>query len=410
MNNMDNILTYVNENFKEGNNLVQVKNLSLLVKYLNENNINIEEFDIDSYVFMVLTNQKLNKMITSIMKLEDNEIYLSNDFVYGLASAYSSINKVDLKDTDDKITDVSNYVSNSKSIDGVGLYLKEIGQYNILNYDEELKLFEKYTNSEGIEKERIGQEIANHNLKLVVSIAKKYVGRGLDFEDLIQEGSIGLMKSIERFDYTKGFKFSTYASWWIRQSISRSIADYGKTIRIPVHMGETYNKMHRIEKELTSKLFRKPTKEELAEAMEVPVSKIDEIQLYDYEMTSLDSPIKNTEGPEDTTLGDYLIDPTHSENATIMGITRKEIINAIKNSSLTDREKFVIFERFGFLSGGKRTLEEVGKEVGVTRERIRQIECKALRKLRRSHLFDDYRPSDFSQDQGDTYVQRVKKR
>lgn len=270
--------------------------------------------------------------------------------------------------------------------DPVRMYLREIGKIPLLTYEEELELAKKVL--EGDEESK--QKLAESNLRLVVSIAKKYVGRGMLFLDLIQEGNMGLIKAVEKFDYTKGFKFSTYATWWIRQAITRAIADQARTIRIPVHMVETINKLIRTSRHLLQQLGREPAPEEIAEEMEIPVEKVMEIQKIAQDPVSLETPIGEE---DDSHLGDFIQDedspaPQDSAAYTLLKEQLEEVMN-----TLTPREAKVLKLRFGLEDGKARTLEEVGREFMVTRERIRQIEAKALRKLRhpsRSKKLKDY--------------------
>ena len=270
--------------------------------------------------------------------------------------------------------------------DPVRMYLREIGRIPLLTFEEELELAKKILEDD----EEAKQKLAESNLRLVVSIAKKYVGRGMLFLDLIQEGNMGLIKAVEKFDYTKGFKFSTYATWWIRQAITRAIADQARTIRIPVHMVETINRLIRTSRLLLQRLGREPTPEEIAEEMDLPVEKVMEIQKIAQDPVSLETPIGEE---DDSHLGDFIQDedspaPQDSASFTLMKEQLEEVMN-----TLTPREAKVLKLRFGLEDGRARTLEEVGKEFMVTRERIRQIEAKALRKLRhpsRSKKLRDY--------------------
>ena len=273
--------------------------------------------------------------------------------------------------------------------DPVKVYLKEIGRVPLLTPEEETELALKIQ-AGGPEGEKAKQRLSEANLRLVVSIAKRYVGRGMQFLDLIQEGNMGLIKAVEKFDYAKGFKFSTYATWWIRQSITRGIADKGKTIRVPVHMVETINKTLRMSRNLLQELGREPTSEEIAERLGTTKQKVEEALEISRDPVSMDSPIGEE---EDSSLGDFIEDenmlsPSDSADYQML---KKELVNAL--DTLTDRERKVIELRFGLIDGQARTLEEVGKEFKVTRERIRQIEAKALRKLRhpsRSRKLKDF--------------------
>ena len=270
--------------------------------------------------------------------------------------------------------------------DPVRMYLRDIGRIPLLTYDEELELAKKVLDGD----EDAKKKLAESNLRLVVSIAKKYVGRGMLFLDLIQEGNMGLIKAVEKFDYTKGYKFSTYATWWIRQAITRAIADQARTIRIPVHMVETINKLIRTSRHLLQQLGREPSPEEIAKEMEISVEKVTEIQKIAQDPVSLETPIGEE---EDSHLGDFIQDDDSPapQDAAAYTLLREQLEEVMK--TLTPREAKVLKLRFGLEDGKSRTLEEVGKEFQVTRERIRQIEAKALRKLRhpsRSKKLKDY--------------------
>ena len=270
--------------------------------------------------------------------------------------------------------------------DPVRMYLKEIGKVTLLSSDEEIELAQRMEQGDDEAKKRL----AEANLRLVVSIAKRYVGRGMQFLDLIQEGNLGLIKAVEKFDYRKGYKFSTYATWWIRQAITRAIADQARTIRIPVHMVETINKLIRVSRQLLQELGREPSSEEIAEAMELPVERVREILKISQEPVSLETPIGEE---EDSHLGDFIQDdnvPVPAD-AAAFAVLKEELMKVL--DTLTEREQKVLRLRFGLDDGRARTLEEVGKEFNVTRERIRQIEAKALRKLRhpsRSRKLKDF--------------------
>ena len=270
--------------------------------------------------------------------------------------------------------------------DPVRMYLKEIGKVSLLTADEEIELAKRMEQGDEEAKKRL----AEANLRLVVSIAKRYVGRGMLFLDLIQEGNLGLIKAVEKFDYRKGYKFSTYATWWIRQAITSAIADQARTIRIPVHMVETINKLIRVSRQLLQELGREPTPEEIAEEMKMPVERVREILKISQEPVSLETPIGEE---EDSHLGDFIQDDNVPVPADAAAFTllKEQLIEVL--GTLTEREQKVLRLRFGLDDGRARTLEEVGKEFNVTRERIRQIEAKALRKLRhpsRSRKLKDY--------------------
>ena len=298
------------------------------------------------------------------------------------------------EDNPDDDTDMENLdlsVPDSVSIeDPVRRYLKEIGKVPLLSAEEEVELAQQMENGDEETKEEAKKKLAEANLRLVVSIAKRYVGRGMLFLDLIQEGNLGLIKAVEKFDYTKGYKFSTYATWWIRQAITRAIADQARTIRIPVHMVETINKLIRVSRQLLQELGREPTPDEIAKEMNMPVDRVREILKISQEPVSLETPIGEE---EDSHLGDFIQDdqvpvPADAAAFTLLKEQLQEVL-----ATLTDREQKVLRLRFGLDDGRARTLEEVGREFNVTRERIRQIEAKALRKLRhpsRSRKLKDY--------------------
>jgi RNA polymerase primary sigma factor len=307
-------------------------------------------------------------------------------------------NNVDVKMADDDTDDDEIILDDEDDIDiekidlsvpdGVGLedpvrmYLKEIGKVPLLSAEEEIEYAKRMEQGDEEAKKRL----AEANLRLVVSIAKRYVGRGMLFLDLIQEGNLGLIKAVEKFDYRKGYKFSTYATWWIRQAITRAIADQARTIRIPVHMVETINKLVRVSRQLLQELGREPSPEEIAEAMDIPVERVREIQKISQEPVSLETPIGEE---EDSHLGDFIQDDNVPVPAE--ALLKEQLVEVL--GTLTEREQKVLRLRFGMDDGRARTLEEVGREFNVTRERIRQIEAKALRKLRhpsRSRKLKDY--------------------
>lgn len=309
---------------------------------------------------------------------------------------------VDVKMNDDEVEEDDILLDDEDDIDiekidlsvpdGIGLedpvrmYLKEIGKVPLLSAEEEIEYAKRMEQGD----EEAKKILAEANLRLVVSIAKRYVGRGMQFLDLIQEGNLGLIKAVEKFDYRKGYKFSTYATWWIRQAITRAIADQARTIRIPVHMVETINKLVRVQRQLLQELGREPSPEEIAETMDIPVERVREIQKISQEPVSLETPIGEE---EDSHLGDFIQDdnvPVPAE-AAASTLLKEQLVEVL--GTLTDREQKVLRLRFGMDDGRARTLEEVGKEFNVTRERIRQIEAKALRKLRhpsRSRKLKDY--------------------
>lgn len=334
----------------------------------------------------VIEAEKVNTLISEL-NLENNQI----DKIYERLEAYNIVvlnsgeedepsEDVLLEleeDTEDAPTEIDVFSNSSYTMsdDPVHLYLKEIGNYPLLTMADEIDLAKRILNGDDVAR----QTLAECNLRLVVSIAKRYVGRGLSFLDLIQEGNLGLIKAVEKFDYTKGYKFSTYATWWIRQAITRSIADQSRTIRIPVHMSEVINKTYRVSRNLIQELGREPSEQELADAMNIPLEKVREILKVSADPISLDTPIGEE---DDSHLGDFIRDDTlmGPEDAASYTILKDQITKLL--DTLTDREQKVLTLRFGLVDGRSRTLEEVGKEFNVTRERIRQIEAKALRKLR----------------------------
>ena len=289
-------------------------------------------------------------------------------------------NEEDIKDLENInlniLDDLDDYISIE---DPIKMYLKEIGKIPLLSVEEEMVLAQKISDPDENIRKEAAKKMAESNLRLVVSIAKRYMGRGMQLLDLIQEGNLGLLRAVEKFDYQKGFKFSTYATWWIRQAITRSIADQARTIRIPVHMVETINRLIKTQRKLVQELGREPKPEEVAKIMSLPVSKVREIMNFALEPVSMETPIGDE---DDSHLGDFLQDFNAKVpvNFAMDVLLHDQLIEVIK--SLTEREQKVILLRFGLEDGKPRTLEEVGKVFGITRERIRQIEAKALRKLR----------------------------
>lgn len=336
----------------------------------------------DQFITYEYLTQKLKDIIFDADDLDD----LYNCFIENEIALISEDEDIENAANNELNLDTEILVKELNIDDHVKMYLKEIGQIKLLTMGEELELSDRIKAGD----EEAKNLLAESNLRLVVSIAKRYVGRGMLFLDLIQEGNIGLMKAVEKFDVTKGFKFSTYATWWIRQAITRAIADQARTIRVPVHMVETINKLKRIQRQMTVDLNREPTEEELAAEMKISVEKIREIEKISLDPVSLDTPIGED---DDTIFGDFVKDESNlgpEEYATNQML--KEEINDLL-LTLTEREERVIKLRFGLEDGKSRTLEEVGQLFGVTRERIRQIEAKALRKLRhpsRSKKLKDY--------------------
>ena len=342
-----------------------------LIKHFND----LKEVALDLDTMQKIFNflEKNGVDILQITDDDEEEPTLDEDVI----AEGEDVEKIDFTDTGD---------ISSTTQDPVKMYLKDIGKVPLLSAEEEIELAKRMEAGDEMAKKKL----AESNLRLVVSIAKRYVGRGMLFLDLIQEGNLGLLKAVEKFDYRKGYKFSTYATWWIRQAITRAIADQARTIRIPVHMVGTINKVTRVSRDLLQKLGREPLPEEVGEVMGLPKERVQEIMKIAQEPVSLETPIGEE---EDSHLGDFIQDesiptPVEATNQTLLHEQLDEVV-----STLTEREQRVIKLRFGWDDGRPRTLEEVGKEFNVTRERIRQIEAKALRKLRhpnRSRKLKDF--------------------
>lgn len=352
-----------------------------LIDAINENHIEIEDgldaLEIDDNDFMAGGADGLDDLEGLEVDTDDDtgdDDIANLDFGNDLDMDFGDTNKMYNQSDDDD--DMNQLGSNVKINDPVKMYLKEIGRVDLLTHEQEIELAKRILEGD----EQAKKELAAANLRLVVSIAKRYVGRGMLFLDLIQEGNMGLIKAVEKFDYTKGFKFSTYATWWIRQAITRAIADQARTIRIPVHMVETINKLTRIQRQLVQELGREPTAEEISEKMDgMTPAKVREIQKISLEPVSLETPIGEE---DDSHLGDFIEDEgAMSPDDYASNELLKDELNEVL-LELTDREEKVLRLRFGLDDGRTRTLEEVGKEFNVTRERIRQIEAKALRKLK----------------------------
>lgn len=291
---------------------------------------------------------------------------------------------IDAEDDEDIEIDFNSVNYDDVADDSVKLYLREIGKIPLLSTEEEFELAQKIIHGTEKEQKRAKDKMAESNMRLVVSIAKRYSGRGLDFLDLIQEGNTGLLRAVEKFDPDKGFKFSTYATWWIRQAITRAIADQARTIRIPVHMVETINKVLRTQRRLTQELNREPSTEEIAKAMGMDADKIEYVMKIKQDIASLDASVGRDGEDDDSSLGDFIEDEDRvsPEDAAATQLLKEQIASIL--STLTDREQKIIKMRFGIGGGKSHTLEEVGAEFSVTRERIRQIEAKALAKLRKN--------------------------
>ena len=339
---------------------------------------------VDFLAELALNEEQIEKVIEHLEKSGIDVLRITNDddddVIDDEEIILSEEDEVDMENIDLSVPDGISIE------DPVRMYLKEIGKVPLLSAEEEIELAQRMEEGDEDAKKRL----AEANLRLVVSIAKRYVGRGMLFLDLIQEGNLGLIKAVEKFDYRKGYKFSTYATWWIRQAITRAIADQARTIRIPVHMVETINKLIRVSRQLLQELGREPLPEEIAEEMNLPVERVREILKMSQEPVSLETPIGEE---EDSHLGDFIQDDNVPVPADAAAFTllKEQLVEVL--GTLTEREQKVLRLRFGLDDGRARTLEEVGKEFNVTRERIRQIEAKALRKLRhpsRSRKLKDY--------------------
>ena len=358
----------LDELIERGKNKKNVLEYQEITETFHELKLDEEQYDL---IMQILEKSDIDIIRTHEEEVPDRELETIED---------ENSEEQDLENIDLTIPDSVNIE------DPVRMYLKEIGKVPLLTAEEEIALAKRMEAGDEDAKKRL----AEANLRLVVSIAKRYVGRGMLFLDLIQEGNLGLIKAVEKFDYRKGFKFSTYATWWIRQAITRAIADQARTIRIPVHMVETINKLVRVSRQLLQELGREPTPEEIADKMDIPVERVREIIKISQEPVSLETPIGEE---EDSHLGDFIQDDNVPVPADAAAFTLlKEQLHEVLGT-LTEREQTVLRLRFGLDDGRARTLEEVGKEFNVTRERIRQIEAKALRKLRhpsRSRKLKDY--------------------
>ena len=366
----------LNELIELGKKKKNVLELNEIADFLSEVNLDDEQL---SHVMDVLAQHEID-----ILSMSDSDEDIDEDDMEDMDE------DAELEEEDVDLDNIEGFIPEGVSLeDPVRMYLKEIGKVPLLSADEEIELAQLMEQG-GEAGEEAKKKLAEANLRLVVSIAKRYVGRGMLFLDLIQEGNLGLIKAVEKFDYHKGYKFSTYATWWIRQAITRAIADQARTIRIPVHMVETINKLIRVSRQLLQELGREPTPEEIAAEMGMPVERVREILKISQEPVSLETPIGEE---EDSHLGDFIQDDNVPVPADAAAFTllKEQLVEVL--GTLTEREQKVLRLRFGLDDGRARTLEEVGKEFNVTRERIRQIEAKALRKLRhpsRSRKLKDY--------------------
>ncbi len=367
----------VAEEEAEKKNGVTPELLVKLVEFGKSHNNTLEIDDINNFFKgITLTAENVDDIIAyleskkiDVLRITSDDVMLDEDILLD--------DDIDLVDDDEEVIDIDSIdlLEGVGTGDPVRMYLKEIGMVPLLSADEETELAKKKADGDETAKQRLIEA----NLRLVVSIAKRYTGRGMSFLDLVQEGNLGLIKGVEKFDYTKGYKLSTYATWWIRQSVTRALADQARTIRVPVHMVETINKMSKMQRKLTLELGYEPSVAELAQALDLPEAKVMEIMQIAREPASLETPIGEE---DDSNLGDFVADTnTVTPELNVENVMLREEIDTLLGD-LKERERQVIILRFGLEDGHPRTLEEVGKEFNVTRERIRQIEAKALRKLR----------------------------
>ena len=401
------LINFANNNFLEGP-INCHKNYKMMVGYLSLLGMEDQTFD-EEQCDAILANKSINEMLAAILSSDIYQGYLNNPAFYSLAVSYAYKHGLSLDETEEKEEDLTEVEeepnireeeseddyefsndTNKVTTDIVKQYLTEIGKIPLLTPEETTEYFIKYENGDLTAREKLIEA----NLRLPVSVAKKYTNRGLEFSDLIQFGNEGLMKTVDKYDYKTGFRFSTYATWWIRQSITRALADYSRTIRVPVHLHELINKVGRYERDFYQRNGGcYPTDEEICEALGIDDVKLATVRSVQ-DPVSLDSPIKNEDGNEDSTIGDFVAD----ENAfdPVQALTYEEFADTVFNKvNLSDREKEVIRYRFGFY-GRIYTLEEVGKILGVTRERIRQIQYKALRKLRNNRQVKEFLPEGYS--------------
>lgn len=395
------LVDYAEENFADGDVLIQAKNCRNLANFVAGTFYDVYQLDYSSVERIYTESPKIANMLDSILKSKDYSTFLRSDIFYTLAVVYSNENNIELKDysddkskdnndDDDEVLEADYYIDNkasSKDLDLVKLYLKEIS-HDLLTKEEERDLFIRYKNGDM----DAYNELVRHNLRLVVNIAKRYTGLGCQFMDLIQEGNTGLLKGIEKFNYEKGTRLSTYATWWIRQAITRSIADNSRTIRYPVHLHEQLIKIGKYRNAYKqTHMGDEPTPEDIAEFLKLPLEKTQEI-LNLQEVVSLNIQVNNDES-DDTELEDFVYDPSYEEGNEYSELFRENVRTTLENSHLTPRELEVIKYRFGFYNDRIYKLEEIGKMFGVTRERVRQIEYKALKKLRHNRVFKSFDPS-----------------
>ena len=377
---LDNIIKYVNKSFSDDyNSSDQFKNYKKLFKYLVDNGEVIDTFDAE---YLLKNSKKITKMVECISILDIN-LFSEDESIISLLSIYN--NKL-IENDDESFDEKSLYANEygNHDLDLTRLYLEEI-KHKTLTPEEEIELFKRKEAGDP----NATEELIKHNLRLVVSIAKYYANFSVPLMDLIQEGSLGLMTAIEKYDYRKGYKLSTYATWWIRQSITRALADKGRTIRIPVHYYEMLIKLKKATNRFETEFGRKPTTEDLSNMTGIPEMKIEESYLYNPDIISLDTPINSADLDDDTVLGDFITDPSVGRDLGLADIINEDFMSTLESLNLDERELDVIKRRFGFY-GKMQTLEEIGRDYGLTRERIRQIENRSLKKLRRNKKIKAY--------------------
>ncbi len=431
------IIDFINVRFLDGIGNAQVKNFENLNTYFKNNKININKMSFDDFVYIYNSTDKISNMIKTLLSLENYNALLENKMFYSFSYIYCDKNDIPVESLEDEdyefeLEDIEqhyfnsdvdkqleNYFVHSKNNETSALFIKELGRYSKFTPEQEKEAFNQFERAKKLkdspQKEALLEDIKNniieHNLRLVVSIAKKYTNRGVAFEDLIQEGTIGLVKAIEKFDVTLDNKFSTYSYWWIKQSITRTIADYGRAIRIPVHAVDTLNKIKSINGKYIQKYNREATVEELAKELDKPVNVISQLLQSAQDIISVNVEVNAEEG-SDLELIDLVADQTANEKTLNYNINKESLYEILLDCGLTDRELYVLNHRMGLMGCDVKTLEQLGKEFNVTRERIRQIETSALKKLkkpRNKSRFAAFDLSDFPKSEGEfDYVYKLK--
>ena len=402
MDNISLINSYVDEYFVDGQFIEQVKNLKNLTRYMFNNEISSSDIDIDSYIKLI-SNEKINNMIKCILSRKEYGAYRSNELFESLLIAYCSVNNLDLDSFVDNEKEYANFdeeidtfINNMKEASPVKIYLKEISRYKLLTPEETRDLFIRYENATGQEKNAVREIICVHNLRLVPNVAKRYIGRGVAFADLIQDGNLGLLKSIDRYDYRKGFRFSTYSNCWIKQMIIRSIADNSRTVRFPVQIHELVNKINAFVSSYFAKYGENPTYEMIAIEMGIERKKVEEV-LNIQNIMSLDEPVKSTKDEDSATFGDFALADEYTEEKLVDKLLFEDLVNEINHMKLSSREKIIFFERSCFNDLGEKVKwNDFGKEFNITGERARQIYNNVLKKISNHLKIKGYKASDFN--------------